>query len=73
LKKEEEEEVLWNESKFRSTTPEALVNTMWWILTQHFGLCGRQEHHDMKFDEFQLCKDESGMEFVQFTEGQTKT
>ena len=31
-----EEELLWKESKFGSTTPEALVNTMWWLLTQHF-------------------------------------
>ena len=68
-----EEEVLWKESKFGSTTPEALVNTMWWLLTQHFGLRGRQEHHDMKVDDFQLCKDDNGVEFVQFTEGLTKT
>ena len=46
---------------------------MWWLLTQHFGLRGRQEHHDMKVDDFQLCKDDNGVEFVQFTEGQTKT
>ena len=69
----EEEELLWKENKFGSTTPEALVNTMWWLLTQHFGLRGRQEHHDMKADDFQLCKDDNGVEFVQFTEGQTKT
>ena len=68
-----EEDVLWKESKFGSTTPEALVNTMWWTLTQHFGLRGRQEHHNMKLDDFQLCKDDKGVEFVQFTEGQTKT
>ena len=46
---------------------------MWWLLTKHFGLRGRQEHHDMKVDDFQLCKDDNGVEFVQFTEGQTKT
>ena len=27
----------------------------------------------MKVDNFQLCKDDNGVEFVQFTEGQTKT
>ena len=69
----EEEEVLWKDSKFGSTTPEALVNTMWWLLTRHFGLRGRQEHHDMKVDDFQLCKENNGVEFVQFTEGLTKT
>ena len=38
----EEGKVLWKESKFGSTTPEALVNTVWWLLTQHLGLRGRQ-------------------------------
>jgi len=50
----EEEKVLWKESKFGSTTPEASVNTMWWILTQRVGLHGRQEHDDIKVDDFQL-------------------
>ena len=27
----------------------------------------------MKMDDFQLCKDDNGVEFVKFTEGQTKT
>ena len=31
----EEDEVLWKESKFGSKTPEALVNTMWWILAMY--------------------------------------
>ena len=69
----EEEELLWKENKFGSTIPEALLNSMWWLLTQHFGLRGWQEHHDMKVDDFQLCKDDNGVEFVQVTEGQTKT
>ena len=35
---EEEEEVLWEAEKFGSKTPEALISTMWWLLTQFFGL-----------------------------------
>ena len=31
-----------------------------------------QEHIDMKVNDFQICKDENAVEFVQFTEGQTK-
>ncbi|CAH3166561.1 unnamed protein product [Porites lobata] len=46
---------------------------MWWLLTQFFGLRGHQEHHAMKMEDFQLCKNDEGMEFVQFTEGPTKT
>ena len=56
-----------------SKTPEALISFMWWLLTQFFGLRGRQEHHAMKMEDFQLCKNDEGMEFVQFTEGPTKT
>ena len=70
---EEEEEVLWEAEKFGSKTPEALISSMWWLLTQFFGLRGRQEHHAMKMEDFQLCKNDEGMEFVQFTEGPTKT
>ena len=57
--------------KIGSKTPEALI--MRWLLTQFFGLCDRQEHHAMKMEDFQLCKNDEGMEFVQFTEGLTKT
>ena len=46
---------------------------MWWFLTQLFGLRGRQKHHSMKMEDCQLCKNDEGMEFVQFTEGPTKT
>ena len=57
--------------KIGSKTPEALI--MRWLLTQFFGLCDRQEHLAMKMEDFQLCKNDEGMEFVQFTEGPTKT
>jgi len=61
--RKEEVEVLCNESKFGSASPGALVNTMWWILTQHFGLRGRQEHHNMKLkwmSSGSVCKDDNG-------------
>ena len=54
-------------------TQEVLIPSMWWLLTQFFGHHCRQEHHAMKMEDFQLCKNDKGMEFVQFTEGPTKT
>ena len=39
-----EEEVLWESGKLGGHTPRALIKTVWWQLTQHFGLRGRQEH-----------------------------
>ena len=65
---EEEEEVLWEAKIFGSKTPEALISSMWWLLTQFFGLRGHQKHHKMEMEDFQLCKNDEGMEFVQFTE-----
>ena len=45
---EEEEEILWKSEKLGGKTPESLIHTMWWLLTQQFGLWGRQEHHGMR-------------------------
>ena len=39
----------------------------------HFGLRGRQEHHDMMVDDFSIGKDDDGVEFITFSEGPTKT
>ena len=36
----EEEEELWENRNLGSGNPETLINTMWWLLTQHFGLRG---------------------------------
>ena len=48
----EEEEVLWQNGQLGSGTPCALINTMWWLMTQNFGLRGRQEHHQMKVGNY---------------------
>ena len=56
----EEEETLWKSGQFGSRNPRALINTMWWLLTQQFGLRGRQEHHNMKVEDFCLQRDDDG-------------
>ena len=40
----EEEKILWENGQLGSKSPRSLINTMWWLMTQHFGLRGRQEH-----------------------------
>ena len=42
-----EEEMLWKSGQLGSETPQAIINTLWFYLTQHFGLRGRQEHVTM--------------------------
>ncbi|CAB4039161.1 Hypothetical predicted protein [Paramuricea clavata] len=46
---------------------------MWWLLTQYFGLRGRQEHHGMKVEDFTIGKDNDGLEHVEYIERPTKT
>ena len=69
----EEEEILWESGQLGNQTPRSLINTMWWLLTMHFGLRGRQEHHDMMVEDFSIEKDDDGVEFITFSEGPTKT
>ena len=69
----EEEEILWDNSQLGGKSPRSLINTMWWLMTQHFGLRGRQEHHQMKVEDFLLERDDDGNEFLTFAEGLTKT
>ena len=68
-----EEETLWKSGQLGSRNPRALINTMWWLLTQHFGLRGREEHHNMKVEDFHLQRDDNGIEYLTFDEGPTKT
>ena len=68
----EEEETLWKSGQLGSGNPRALMNTMWWLLTQHFGLRGRQEHHNMKVEDFCLQRDDDGIEYLTFAEVPTK-
>ncbi|XP_028407819.1 uncharacterized protein KIAA1958-like [Dendronephthya gigantea] len=46
---------------------------MWWLLTQHFGLRSRQEHHQMKMDDFSIVEADNGVAYIQYKEGPTKT
>ena len=71
----EEEGFLWQKGQLSGGTPRALLNTMWWLLTQHLaiGLRGRQEHHQMKVEDFTLQRNDDDNEFFTFAVGPTKT
>ena len=64
--------MLWNEKSLGDCSPRVLSQTMWWILTQDFGLRGRQEHHSMEVEDFSFCVDDSGTEYATFKENPTK-
>jgi len=46
---------------------------MGWLLSQHLGLRGCQEHYTRNVEDFTLNKDDNGNEFVTFAGGLTKT
>jgi len=69
----EDEELLWSKGLLGSQSPKSLIATMWFLLTQHFGLRGCQEHHDMYVEDFSFSKDDNGVEYITYEENPTKT
>ena len=47
----EEEEISWKCGQLGTFTPESLRNTVFWLLIQHFGSRGRQQHDDIKIND----------------------
>ena len=69
----EEEEMLWTDESLGNSSPRVLSQIMWWVLTQRFGLRGRQEHHSMKVEDLAFCVDDCVTEYITFKEHPTKT
>ena len=58
----EELKSLWDCSELGYNSPYSVVNTLWWQFTLHFGLRGRQEHHNMRMEHFEIKSDDNGVE-----------
>ena len=56
-----------------SHSPQSLIETLWFLLTQHFGIRDCQEHHEMYVDDFAVSTDDNGTEFMTYQEYPTKT
>ena len=71
----QDEELLWSKGVLGSHSPQSLIQTMWFLLTEDFGLRGCQEHRDMYVEDFASSADDNGIEFVTYTyeENPTKT
>jgi len=69
----EEEEALWKSVQLGNSSPRSFLNTMWWLISQHFGLRGCQEHYPMNVEDFTRSKGDNGNEFVTFQENPAKT
>ena len=64
----QEEAELWKAGKLGDHDPETLIHTVWFTLTQHMGLRGRQEHALADIDDFIFGKDENDVDYVQFND-----
>ena len=65
----QEEDILWECGQLGDKTPKSIIATLWWQLTQHFGLRGRQEHHSMRVEDFSSRIDETGASYIVYAEG----
>lgn len=70
---DEEVNILYNKQLLGISNAEALLNTMWFMNTKHFGLRGCDEHRRMKWGDIQLLTDVNGAEYLEYSERQTKT
>ena len=70
---EEEIKLLHDKELLGTSTPEALLNTIWFYNTIHFGLRGCKEHRNMCWGDVQLRQSTNGEEFLEYSERQTKT
>ena len=52
---------------------QSLINSLWWWMTQHFGLRGRQEHHPLMLDDLKVHTGDDGERYYILSEKRTKT
>ena len=65
----DEELVLWKCGQLGSNSPQSLINTIWWLLTQHLGLRGREKHHGMQIEQLVFRTSDRGTEYVRLADG----
>ena len=69
----EEEDLLWD-TVLGKMNPISLNYTIFFLISQHFGTRGRQEHHQMRIEDFKVSYGTDGKVYViEWMEGPTKT
>ena len=64
---------LWSHGLLGDSTPEALLNSVWLMLSMHLGLCGRDEHYKLTYGDLEVKETTDGKRYDQFNERDTKT
>ena len=70
---EEEIKLLYDKELLGTSTPEALLNTIWFNNTIHFGLRKVRNTVNVCWGDVQLRQTTNGEEFLEYSERQTKT
>ncbi|XP_062579483.1 uncharacterized protein LOC134241461 [Saccostrea cucullata] len=65
--------ILYDSGVLGVTSPQALLNTVWFNNAIHLGLRGHQEHYNLCWGDISLQKNPDGTEYLQHFERQTKT
>ena len=69
----EDEKVLWDCGQLGDHSPNALINTVFMFLQQHFGWRGRQETYETQVGDLKFQTADDGTEYIVFYEGIVKT
>ena len=70
----EEEEMLWKSGVLGGDNPQSLNYTVSYVVSQHFGTRGCQEHHQIRLEHLKIVKNAEGQtEYLEWIEGVTKT
>ena len=60
---------MWSKGVLSGHSPQSLIQTMWFLLPQHFGLRGCLEHHNMySVEDFAVSTNDNGTEYVTYEE-----
>uniref|UniRef100_A0A8W8NL87 ZMYM2-like/QRICH1 C-terminal domain-containing protein n=1 Tax=Magallana gigas TaxID=29159 RepID=A0A8W8NL87_MAGGI len=65
--------ILYDSRVLGVTSPQSLLNTVWFNNAIHLGLRGHQEHYNLCWGDISLHKNPDGTEYLQHYERQTKT
>ena len=69
----EEENTLWKYGQLGDKTPKSLIATVWWNNCIPLGMRGREEHYDLKMEDFVIEFDDMNRKYITFHEGMKKT
>ena len=69
---EDDEKKLVDCGQLGTSTPDAIINTVWYNMTKLFGLRGSNEHHQMTWGDVVVKEDQRG-EYLEYNERITKT